>query len=152
MYHDGTLLGNTNDSLGAKSEALGINLGCAGLTTERAAETARATRRIPPQGTMGTFDESDRPRVLWKSSIVLQDGTSLPGITISTYLQPWEPLSGKVHNTTEEAEAELCLAIQMVRHAPLRVSRIARDDDISHELDIFSVWEATGSIYACVLR
>lgn len=151
MYHDGTLLGNANDSLGAKSGVFGVNLCCAGLATERAAETARATRRIPPQGAMGAFDELDRPRVLWKGNIVLQDGTSLPGMTIATYLQPWEPLSGKVHNTTEEAEAELCLAIQMVRHAPLRVSRIARGDDVSHELDVFSVWEATGSIYACVV-
>lgn len=104
------------------------------------------------QCAMANFDapaallEGKKPRVLWKGCIVLHDGTFLPGVTIATHLQPWEPLAGN-EDSVNEADAELCLAIQMVRHGPLRVSRIA------HEMDnaaVPSEWDASGAIFACI--
>lgn len=64
-------------------------------------------------------------RVLWKGALVLLDGTQLPGASIVTSMQPWTHLRG-THATEDagesdlEAEAELCFALEMVRHHPLR--------------------------------
>ncbi|WFD28561.1 hypothetical protein MNAN1_003574 [Malassezia nana] len=64
-------------------------------------------------------------RVLWKGALVLLDGTHLPGASIVTSMQPWTHLRG-THATEDagesdlEAEAELCFALEMVRHHPLR--------------------------------
>ena len=62
-------------------------------------------------------------RVLWKGALLLHDGTQLPGASIVTTMQPWTHLrthSGEDAGSDLEAEAELCFALEMVRHHPLR--------------------------------
>ena len=66
---------------------------------------------------------SKRPRVLWRGSLILHDGTCLPGASIVTSMHPWAHLHTSEHAATGalEAEAELCLALEMVRHHALCV-------------------------------
>lgn len=75
-------------------------------------------------------------RVLWKGMMVLHDGMQLPGATIVTSMQPWAHLRGtSQHVDTSnlpalEAEAELCFALEMVRHHPLRAKQVERTEDM----------------------
>ena len=74
-------------------------------------------------------------RVLWKGMVVLHDGMQLPGVTIVTSMQPWAHLRGTSHHDDAsnlpmlEAEAELCFALEMVRHHPLRARKAERTGD-----------------------
>ena len=74
-------------------------------------------------------------RVLWKGMMVLHDGMQLPGVTIVTSMQPWAHLRGTPQHDDAsnlpalEAEAELCFALEMVRHHPLRASKAKRTED-----------------------
>ena len=98
----------------------------------------------------GNEEASANVRVLWKGVVVLHDGTQLPGISIVTTMHPWAHLRGtsaeeekpdsRVSHAPLEAEAELCLALEMVRHHPLRA--LVTND--LHRLD--SDMEASGYI------
>ncbi|WFD21038.1 hypothetical protein MCAP1_003293 [Malassezia caprae] len=81
----------------------------------------------PAQGARGTVPASPTHnagmRVLWRGALLLHDGTQLPGASIVTTMQPWTHLrtqSGEDAGSDLEAEAELCFALEMVRHHPLR--------------------------------
>jgi len=82
----------------------------------------------PPQGVPSAVPASPSHdagmRLLWKGTLLLHDGTQLPGTSIVTTMQPWTHLrtqSGEDAGSDLEAEAELCFALEMVRHHPLRV-------------------------------
>ncbi|PWZ00955.1 hypothetical protein BCV70DRAFT_199320 [Testicularia cyperi] len=92
-----------------------------------------------------------KPRLLWRSDLVLQDGTHVPGIAFVSYTDPFRnastptrlqpnpdsddtsrpasALTGEhaAHVGQEEAEAGLCLALEMLRHRPLRIASIITD-------------------------
>lgn len=98
----------------------------------------------------GNEEASANVRVLWKGVVVLHDGTQLPGISIVTTMHPWAHLRGtsaeeekpdsRVSHAPLEAEAELCLALEMVRHHPLRAL-------VTNDLDrLDSDMEASGYI------
>ncbi|EPQ29616.1 uncharacterized protein PFL1_02835 [Pseudozyma flocculosa PF-1] len=82
-----------------------------------------------------------KPRLLWKSSLTLPDGTLLPGIAFASHIDPFQhrpdaafgiagdsafgdqgALRGQL-----EAEESLCLALEMVRHRSLRITSILED-------------------------
>lgn len=88
---------------------------------------------------------SKRPRVLWRGMLILHDGTQLPGATIATHMHPWAHLhTDQARAGALEAEAELCLALEMVRHHALCVRPPHEDTNDSETL------EASGSIQLCV--
>lgn len=69
-------------------------------------------------------------RLLWRSDLVLLDGTRLPGLAIVSYANPFggskkedDPSNSKMH----EVEADLCLALEMLRNQPLRISSVIND-------------------------
>ena len=93
---------------------------------------AGASEALDPQGSVNAPSHgvpppdtaADRPRLLWKGALVLHDGTQLPGAAIVTHMAPWAHLRGSTpepRDTALEAEAELCFALEMLRHHPLRV-------------------------------
>ncbi|ETS61229.1 hypothetical protein PaG_05191 [Moesziomyces aphidis] len=73
-----------------------------------------------------------KARLLWRSDLVLIDGTQLPGIAIVSYSNPFgEPVEdGNKHHgaraNLHEAEADLCLALEMLRNQPLRIASVAK--------------------------
>ncbi|GAC99009.1 hypothetical protein PHSY_006606 [Pseudozyma hubeiensis SY62] len=70
-----------------------------------------------------------KARLLWRSDLVLIDGTRLPGIAIVSYANPF--VAGSTNNDAQsnihEAEADLCLALEMLRNQPLRISAVSTD-------------------------
>ena len=109
----------------------------------------------------GTPSRPPRPRLLWRGSLLLHDGTALPGVAFISHSHPLSsgvltPSSkGQVSGSLREAErvfrvadaaeddaqdesatssiedpaieADLCLALEMVRHRPLRILGIEQD-------------------------
>ncbi len=73
-----------------------------------------------------------KARLLWRSDLVLIDGTQLPGVAIVSYSNPFgEPAEddSKHHGARanlHEAEADLCLALEMLRNQPLRIASVAK--------------------------
>lgn len=72
-----------------------------------------------------------KARLLWRSELVLIDGTRLPGIAIVSYANPFARAIAAAHNhvhaNMHEAEADLCLALEMLRNQPLHVSAVTDD-------------------------
>lgn len=77
-----------------------------------------------------------KPRLLWRGSLVLADGTALPGVAFVSTCQPYFASSPAAPSSsshadgaqtkdastmTREQEADVCLSIEMVRHAPLPI-------------------------------
>lgn len=89
-------------------------------------------------------DDTPTPRVLWRGVITLRDGLQLRGASIVTTMQPWTHLRGEYATEASalEAEAELCFALEMVRHHPLRVKHA----DPNTSLGDGALLEASGSI------
>lgn len=109
----------------------------------------------------GTPSRPPKPRLLWRGSLLLHDGTALPGVAFVSHSHPLSSgaltpgskgqLSGSLREAervfkSEDAahddgelesatssiedpaiEADLCLALEMVRHRPLRVLGIEQD-------------------------
>ncbi|WFD00210.1 hypothetical protein MYAM1_002958 [Malassezia yamatoensis] len=70
----------------------------------------------------GSASVAKRPRVLWRGALILHDGTVLPGSKIVSYLQSWDYLTvNSSSSETFESDADLCLAVEMVRHQALCV-------------------------------
>ncbi|WFD44284.1 hypothetical protein MPSI1_002950 [Malassezia psittaci] len=70
----------------------------------------------------GSTSVAKRPRVLWRGALILHDGTILPGTRIVSYLQSSDYLSvNSSSSETLESDADLCLAVEMVRHQALCV-------------------------------
>lgn len=78
-----------------------------------------------------------KPRLLWRNDLVLQDGTHVPGVAFVSYTNPFTSTSSPTRNAVaddepehparlgqEEAEAGLCLALEMMRNKPLRISSV----------------------------
>lgn len=80
-------------------------------------------------------------RTLWKGTLLLYDGTQLPGASITTTMQPWAHLRGasaegdtdprRSADVETEAEAELCFTLEMVRHQPLRISPLLPEHGVA---------------------
>lgn len=110
-----------------------------------------------------------RPRVLWKGLLALHDGTLLPGVSIHAQVHPW------LAEDASQADTELCLAIEMLRHRPLRVVQVLEDDgsgeaaaarsqvlaadvgpratsrtSVNAASETVALWRASGAIYMCV--
>ncbi|PKI85917.1 hypothetical protein MVES_000188 [Malassezia vespertilionis] len=82
-------------------------------------------------------------RTLWRGILVLQDGTNIPGTSIVTTMRPWDK-----HNDPEwQADAELCLALEMVRHHALcvRFVEVRADGEHAH---IHGALPETGAQFA----
>jgi hypothetical protein len=87
----------------------------------------------------------NKPRLLWRGSLLLPDGTALPGIAFVCNVQPsfsslTLPTADKLDSPrlppltlAKEQQDELGLSIEMVRHAPINVveviQKVDRDDD-----------------------
>ncbi|WFD32623.1 hypothetical protein MSPP1_003671 [Malassezia sp. CBS 17886] len=117
------------------------------LAPTGAPSTAGAALPIPPRA------PADPPRTLWKGCLVLHDGTQLPGCSIVSYMQPWAHLhsaggAGAHARGKDEltAEAELCLALEMVRHQPLLVKRADAQRTHGPPPSV----HASGAIHLCV--
>lgn len=60
--------------------------------------------------------------------MILVDGTRLPGIAIVSYANPFGgPGDDDARNNVHEAEADLCLALEMLRNQPLHIASVATD-------------------------
>ncbi|SJX60970.1 uncharacterized protein SRS1_12230 [Sporisorium reilianum f. sp. reilianum] len=72
-----------------------------------------------------------KARLLWRSDLVLIDGTRLPGLAIVSYANPFiESNAERDHDAQtdmHEAEADLCLALEMLRNQPLHISAVTTD-------------------------
>ncbi|KAJ1034067.1 hypothetical protein NDA18_000939 [Ustilago nuda] len=71
-----------------------------------------------------------KARLLWRSDLVLLDGTRLPGLAIVSYANPFGGPSsndGAANSKIHEDEADLCLALEMLRNQPLRISSFITD-------------------------
>lgn len=77
---------------------------------------------------------SSKPRLLWRGALLLGDGTRLPGVAFVSHLHPFissdyeKGPEGTPGAAEAEAEADMCLALEMVRHRPLRVKEVLMDD------------------------
>ncbi|SPO24987.1 uncharacterized protein UTRI_01498_B [Ustilago trichophora] len=77
---------------------------------------------------MAKRDNAAKGRLLWRSDLVLIDGTRLPGIAIVSYANPFGgPDHDDAHANLHEAEADLGLALEMLRNQPLRISSLTHD-------------------------
>ncbi|CDR88206.1 uncharacterized protein SPSC_03867 [Sporisorium scitamineum] len=72
-----------------------------------------------------------KARLLWRSDLVLIDGTRLPGLAIVSYANPFiESNADRDHDAQaniHEAEADLCLALEMLRNQPLHIAAVTTD-------------------------
>lgn len=131
MYHDGVLMGNSNLVRGVNEPASeAASRTALGSIKETVCSTYLSWVRRP-----AVMQADVHLRVLWKGMVVLHDGMQLPGVTIVTSMQPWAHLRGTSHHEDAsnlpmlEAEAELCFALEMVRHHPLRARKAERTGD-----------------------
>ena len=91
-------------------------------------KTCQRRKREPRQSYAVMAKHEAKGRLLWRSDLVLIDGTRLPGIAIVSYANPFGDLQHDDANTnTREAEADLCLALEMLRNQPLRIASITTD-------------------------
>ncbi|KDN51344.1 hypothetical protein K437DRAFT_267162 [Tilletiaria anomala UBC 951] len=114
----------------------------------------------PPPGNSGvslvsTPSRPPPPRLLWRGSLLLPDGTALPGVAFVSHSHPLSSgavtleSEGRPFSNTREVqrpgfvdedddlstkviddpaiEADLCLALEMVRHRPLRILGTEKD-------------------------
>uniref|UniRef100_V5EWZ7 Uncharacterized protein n=1 Tax=Kalmanozyma brasiliensis (strain GHG001) TaxID=1365824 RepID=V5EWZ7_KALBG len=94
-----------------------------------------------------------KARLLWRSDLVLIDGTRLPGLAIVSYANPFDGGIGGRDDTqgdNHEAEAELCLALEMLRNQPLHISAVTTDRGSAPVLGAASQkqshWVASGEV------
>lgn len=95
-----------------------------------------------------------KARLLWRSELVLIDGTRLPGIAIVSYANPFIDSNAErdndAHNNIHEAEADLCLALEMLRNQPLHVSAVTTDRGSTPVVGTISQkqshWMASGEV------
>ncbi|SNX82277.1 uncharacterized protein MEPE_00983 [Melanopsichium pennsylvanicum] len=93
-------------------------------------------------------------RLLWRSDLVLIDGTRLPGIAIVSYANPFgSPEQDDVRANIHEAEADLCLALEMLRNQPLRVASVtnhASEPQVSMAAQKQTHWVASGEVHVYI--
>lgn len=96
--------------------------------------------RTPPSAS------PSKPRLLWRGSLYLSDGTELPGLAIVSTVQPTfassksdkkelEDVSTKdaPFTLSTEQQDEMCLSIEMVRHASLRIVDVVENAVVKDE-------------------
>lgn len=113
-------------------------------SSQRESESAlpQQTLRTPPCAT------PNKPRLLWRGSLFLNDGTEIPGLAIVSTVQPAFASSSSKSNKKEfendsdkeapftlstEQQDEMCLSIEMVRHAPLRIVDVVENTIVKDE-------------------
>lgn len=84
-----------------------------------------------------------KPRLIWRGSLHLPDGTALPGIAFISTVQPCFSFQPPQHDNESEADTStkpplslskeqqdaLSLSIEMVRHAPINIVEVVEEAD-----------------------
>lgn len=92
-----------------------------------------------------------KARLLWRSDLVLVDGTRLPGLAVVSYANPFDGGNTEdAQSDIHEAEADLCLALEMLRNQPLHVSAVTTDRGSAPVVGVASMkqshWVASGEV------
>ncbi|PWN33439.1 uncharacterized protein FA14DRAFT_190588 [Meira miltonrushii] len=97
--------------------------------------------RTPPSAS------PSKPRLLWRGSLFLSDGTELPGLAIVSTIQPTfassrssskkeiedDSIKDAPFTLSAEQQDDMCLSIEMVRHASLRVVDVVENTVVKDE-------------------